>query len=123
MTSVMAFAWALEPSADNLPAGQDRLRALGLLPGSERAGSFVRVGSEPHAVRLRVARAARAASWAARELTRRFMVMRVLHRRGVLIPLRNPEARCAPGMARRAGIVAGCPDAAKVRASRVLMDV
>src|SRR6187455_843169 len=109
MTSVMALAWALEPSAESLPAGQARPEALALLPGSAPPVSFALVGSEPHAVRLRVARAARAASCVARELTRRFMVMRVLHRRGVVVPWRNPGAQCTPGLARRARIVAASP--------------
>src|SRR5215213_3942946 len=108
MTSVMAFAWALEPSADSLPAGQARPEALALPPDSAPPGSFAAVGSEPHAARLRVASAARAASPIAcrrirrrltRELTRRLaapaaslwaasfcFVIRVLHKRGASPP-------------------------------------
>src|SRR5207342_660218 len=97
MTSVMALAWALEPSAESLPVGQPRPDALALPAGWDPAGSFALVGSEPQAVRLRVARAASAASCAARELTRRFMVMRVLHRRGV-IPLGEPGGTAHGGL-------------------------
>src|SRR4029453_10307681 len=96
MTSVMALAWALEPSAESLPAGQARPDAPALLPGSAPAGSFALVGSEPHEVRLRVARAASAASLLARELTRRFMVIRVLHRRGEF-PLGEPGGTVLAG--------------------------
>src|SRR4029453_4231732 len=119
MTSVMALAWALEPSAESLPAGQARPDAPALLPGSAPAGSFALVGSEPHEVRLRVARAASAASLLARELTRRFMVMRVLHRRGEF-PWVNPEARGSPG-GTRGGRVPAPSDAPNVRVSGVVM--
>src|SRR5512133_3399711 len=97
MTSVSAFAGAGEPSADSFPAGQARPEALALLPGSAPAGSLAAVGSEPQAVRLRVARAARAANCVARELTRRFMVMRVLHRRGTH-PLEEPGGTMHAGL-------------------------
>ena len=73
MTSVIALACALEPSAEILPAGQARPDALALLPGSAPAGSLALVGSEPHAVRLKAARAASAANLPARELTSRFI--------------------------------------------------
>src|SRR5678815_3966649 len=120
MTSMMALFWALEPSAESLPAGQARPEALALLPGSAPPGcSFALVGSEPHAARLRVARAASAASWVARQLTRRFMVMRVLHRRGV-IPLGEPGGTAHGGLG-SGGRVRRPPDVAKVRASRVLI--
>src|SRR5688500_2997365 len=98
MTSLIALAWALEPSAESLPAGHARPDASALLPGSAPAGSLALVGSEPQEVRLRVARAASAASCVARELTRRFMVMCVLHRRGVRFPWVNPEAPMHAGL-------------------------
>src|SRR6186997_1373734 len=113
MTSVMALAWALEPSAESLPAGQARPEALALLPGSAPPVSFALVGSEPHAVRLRVARAARAASCVARELTRRFMVMRVLHRRGGRCPLEEPGGTMHAGLGEEGTHRCGFPDAAK----------
>src|SRR5512133_1205563 len=122
MTSVMAFAWAVEPSADSFPAGQARPEALALLPGSAPAGSFAAVGSEPQAVRLRVARAARAASCVARQLTRRFMVMRVLHRRGAY-PLEEPGGTMHAGLSSEGTHRRGFPDAAKVRVSRVVTGV
>src|SRR5215217_1983665 len=123
MTSVMALFWALEPSADSLPAGQARPDAFALLPGSAPPGcSVALVGSEPHAARLRVASAARAASPIAcrrirrrptRELKRRFtapaaslwaasfcFVIRVLHKRGAS-PLANPAPHRALGLARK----------------------
>src|SRR4029453_18622665 len=104
----MALFWALEPSAESLPAGQARPDAFALLPGSAPPDcSFALVGSEPQPARVRVARAARAASpvacdrtrpRVAREPTRRFMVMCVLRRRGVVFPLVIPQARCTPGL-------------------------
>src|SRR4029453_6041354 len=119
MTSVIALAWALEPSADSLPAGQARPDAPALLPGSAPAPSFALVGSEPHEVRLRVARAARAASLPARGLTRGFMVLVAFTDEGNF-PWVNPEARCPPGVVRR-GHVRAPSDAANVRASGVVM--
>ena len=83
MASVIALAWALEPSPEILPAGQARPEALALPAGSDAPGWLALVGSEPQAVRLRVARAASAANLVAREFTRRSMVMHVLVRRGV----------------------------------------
>src|SRR6185503_6056080 len=97
----MALAWALEPSPESLPAGQPRPDALALLPGSAPPDAFALLGSEPQAVRLRVARAASAASLVTRELTRRFMVMRVLHKRGVRFPLGEPGGTLRTGLGRK----------------------
>ena len=83
-------------------------------------GSPALVGSEPQAVRLRVARAASAASLLARELTRRFMVMRVLHRRGV-IPLGEPGGTMHAGLGSEGLAPRDLPMRAKVRGSRFLM--
>src|SRR5215212_1008497 len=137
MTSVIAFAWALEPSAESLPVGQARLDASALLPGC----SLALVGSEPHAAKLRVARAASATSPVACDPTRRrptraltsrlvgpaaklgagtfCFVMRVLRRPGARPPWRTAAPRCAPGLARKVRH-ARPSDAPKVTGPRVV---
>src|SRR3954464_2656114 len=97
MTSVMAFAWALEPSALSEPAGQPSPEAEEepelelLLPGAA-----VPAGSEPQAAKLSVPTASTAASLEIRDSWFGFadvwsVVMRVLtERRGG--PLVVPEA-------------------------------
>src|SRR5829696_10086657 len=89
----MALPWALEPSAASFPSGQDRPEALppslepALAPASAEPG-----GSLPHATKPKVARAARTANQAVRDVSR-FLVMHVLHRRGAF----------SPGWTRKAG--------------------
>src|SRR3954471_17680628 len=64
MTSVMGFAWALEPSALSEPAGQPSPEAEEE-PESELelpAGAAVPAGSEPQAAKLSVPTASTAAS-------------------------------------------------------------
>src|SRR4051794_41566739 len=111
MTSVIALAWALEPSAESLPAGQARPEAFALLPGSTPPGcSLVLVGSEPQAARLRVASAARAASpvayrtgrGVARGLMRRVVMWGPFKQKGGFPPVgppAPPRARAGPGRA------------------------
>ena len=121
MTSVMALAWALEPSAESLPAGQARPGAPALLPGSAPAGSLALVGSGPQAVRLRVARAASAAKPMLASSRGGSWSCVFLHRRGAF-PWVNPEAWRMPGWLGRTH-TAATPVAVKLRAPRVLMDL
>src|SRR5215218_6428020 len=90
----MALAWALEPSAESRPSGQ--LSPEPLPPSEPEAGCADPLGSEPHAARPKVARAARAANESVR-VARRFVVMYVPHRHGA----------CAPGVNSRARVPAG----------------
>src|SRR3954452_15681528 len=110
MTSVMASAWAVEPSALSLPEGQVRPEALAL-PGAEEPGAAAAPGSEPHATRVSEAMAARAANVLFR--TRREVIIRVLHRQGGGLrgAVHAPRRRPAPRRLRR-----------KLRRSVVLMD-
>src|SRR3712207_1330996 len=100
MTSLIALAWALDPSTFSDPGGQVRPEAEELLePDAEvpLPGSAVATGSEPQALRLSVPRASTAASLETREVSRLgvaevwSMVMRVLHWKGDE-PLVVPEA-------------------------------
>src|SRR4051812_49886316 len=81
MTSLMALAWALDPSAFTLPAGQASPDAL---PDSEveRAGAAVPAGSEPQPARPSVPTATTAATAEIRDEERRVRSMRVLVRGG-----------------------------------------
>src|SRR5829696_10235948 len=117
----MALPWALEPSAASFPSGQDRAEALppslepALAPASAEPG-----GSLPHATKPKVARAARTANEAVRDV-RRFLVMHVLHRRGALAPggLGRSGTRRVGG---RSGRYAFASLAANVRTARFRMD-
>src|SRR4051794_14289041 len=109
MTSLMALAWALEPSAFTEPAEQARPDTE-LLPELEPAGAAepAGAGSEPQAARVRVPRASTAASLNTREVTRFgaaeawSMVMRVLHETEGHRPLRWVRDHTARSTAGRA---------------------
>src|ERR671933_177559 len=101
MTSVMAFAWAVEPSALSLPEGQVSPEALALPPPpaeeeDEPGAAAAPPGSEPQATRLSEAIAARAANVVVR--ARREVIMRVLHRQveGCRERRHAPRRRPAP---------------------------
>src|SRR3954452_23366759 len=98
MTSVMALAWAVEPSAFRLTEGQVSPEAFALPePEPEEPGAAAAPGAEAHATRVSEAIVARAANVGFR--TRREVIIRVLHRQGgglqgaVHAPCRQPAPR------------------------------
>src|SRR5919202_444619 len=116
MTSLIALAWALEPSALSEPVGQARSEAEDDPPEVLLPGSAATTGSEPQAARLSVPRASTAASWETRVSRVGFaavwsMVMRVLHETEGTNSPGGPGSTTLPGRHGRADP----PDGWKVR--------
>src|SRR4051812_19047957 len=106
MTSVMAFAWALEPSALSDPSGQPRPEEEDEPPELLLAGAAVPAGSEPQAAKLSVPTASTAASLEIRDSWFGFadvwsVVMRVLTERRGWTP-GGPGGTTPPGERGRA---------------------